>query len=102
MGGDVYDVIPLKGGCAGLFIADVSDKGIPAALYMALARSLIRAEARRSASPRQVLRNTHRLLGEISQAEMFLTAFYGVLDPAAGTFTYVQRGARLPAALFGA
>jgi phosphoserine phosphatase RsbU/P len=96
VGGDVYDVIPLKGGCAGLFVADISDKGIPAALYMALARSLIRAEARRSASPRQVLRNTHRLLGEISQAEMFLTAFYGVLDPAAGAFTYVRAGHDYP------
>ena len=92
VGGDFYDVIPLRGGRLGLVIADVSDKGMPAALYMALTRSLIHAEAKRSASPRQVLLNVHRLLLEMSHANMFVTAFYGVLDPDSGTLRYARAG----------
>ncbi len=96
VGGDFYDVIPLSGNRVGLVIADVSDKGIAAALYMALGRSLVRVEARRSASPRQVLSSLNRLLLEISQAGMFVTVFYGVLDPAQGTLRYARGGHDLP------
>jgi serine phosphatase RsbU (regulator of sigma subunit) len=92
VGGDFYDVIPLSKGHVGLIIADVSDKGLAAALYMALTRSLIHAEAKRSPSPRQVLLNVHRLLLEMSQADMFVTVFYGVLDPAQGTLRYARAG----------
>jgi sigma-B regulation protein RsbU (phosphoserine phosphatase) len=59
---------------------------------MALTRSLIHAEAKRSPSPRQVLLNVHRLLLEMSQADMFVTVFYGVLDPAQGTLRYARAG----------
>jgi len=75
-----------------LVMADVSDKGMPAALFMALTRSLIRAEAKRQDSPRQVLLNVHRLLLEMSRAEMFVTVFYGVLDPARGQLRYARAG----------
>ena len=92
VGGDFYDVIPLREGRVGLVMADVSDKGMSAALYMALTRSLIHAEARRRSSPRQVLLSTHRLLMEMSQAGMFVTVFYGVLDPARGTLRYARAG----------
>jgi sigma-B regulation protein RsbU (phosphoserine phosphatase) len=92
VGGDFYDVILLSGGRVGLVMADVSDKGMPAALYMALTRSLIHAEAKRSPSPRRVLLNVHRLLMEMSQADMFVTAFYGVLNPAEGTLRYARAG----------
>jgi sigma-B regulation protein RsbU (phosphoserine phosphatase) len=92
VGGDFYDVIPLGKRRVGLLIADVSDKGMPAALFMALTRSLIRAEARRSSSPREVLLNVHRLLLEISQTGMFVTVFYGVLDLAQGGFCYARAG----------
>lgn len=92
VGGDFYDVIPLSKGRVGLVIADVSDKGMAAALYMALARSLIHAEAKRSSSPRRVLLSVHRLLLEMSQADTFVTAFYGVLDPAEGTLLYARAG----------
>lgn len=101
VGGDFYDVIPLHDGCFGLVMADVSDKGLPAALYMALARSLIRAEAqrevrhdepRRGASPREVLLNVHRLLLEMSRAEIYVTVFYGVLDPVTGSLIYARAG----------
>jgi serine phosphatase RsbU (regulator of sigma subunit) len=92
VGGDFYDVIPLAGGRVGLVMADVSDKGIAAALFMALTRSLIRAEARRSSLPQQVLTDVHKLLLEISESNMFVTVFYGVLDPAEGTLRYVRAG----------
>ncbi|MEJ1644179.1 SpoIIE family protein phosphatase, partial [Escherichia coli] len=62
VGGDFYDVILLDADAVGLVIGDVSDKGMPSALYMALTRSLIFAEARRERSPARVLQNVHRLL----------------------------------------
>jgi serine phosphatase RsbU (regulator of sigma subunit) len=99
VGGDFYDVIALRNGCFGLVMADVSDKGLPAALFMALARSLIRAEAQRGArrggagpGPREVLLNVHRLLLEMSRAEIYVTVFYGVLDPATRSLTYARAG----------
>jgi sigma-B regulation protein RsbU (phosphoserine phosphatase) len=96
VGGDFYDVIRLRGGRVGLVIADVSDKGLAAALYMALARSLIRAEARHHASPRQVLLSTHRLLLEMTQATMFVTVFYGVLDAGQRSLRYARAGHNYP------
>ena len=92
VGGDFYDVIPLSKGRVGLVMADVSDKGMAAALYMALTHSLIHAEAKRSSSPRRVLLSIHSLLLEISQADMFVTVFYGVLDPAQRTLRYARAG----------
>jgi len=92
VGGDFYDVIPLSGGRVGLIMADVSDKGMSAALYMALTRSLIHAEAKRSSSPRKVLLSVHRLLLDMSQADMFVTVFYGVLDPAQSNLRYTRAG----------
>jgi serine phosphatase RsbU (regulator of sigma subunit) len=92
VGGDFYDVIPLSEGRYGLVMADVSDKGMAAALFMALTRSLIRAEAKRRRSPRKVLLNVHKLLLEMSRAEMFVTVFYGVLDPMRGRLRYARAG----------
>jgi len=92
VGGDFYDVIPLSQGRVGLVMADVSDKGMSAALYMALTHSLIHAEARHRSSPRRALLSAHQLLLEMSQADMFVTAFYGVLDPVQGTLRYARAG----------
>jgi len=92
VGGDFYDIIQLDNGSVGLVMADVSGKGIPAALYGALTRSLIHAEAKRCTSPRDVLLSVHRLLLEMTQADMFVTVFYGVLDPARGVLRYVRAG----------
>ncbi|MEA3377505.1 MAG: SpoIIE family protein phosphatase [Chloroflexota bacterium] len=96
VGGDFYDVIRLRGGRVGMVMADVSDKGMPAALYMALARSLIRAEATHHASPRQVLLSTHRLLLEMTEATMFVTVFYGVLDLEQRSLRYARAGHNYP------
>lgn len=96
VGGDFYDVISLSKGRIGLVMADVSDKGMPSALYMALTHSLVHVEAKRRASPRQVLLAVHNFLLEMSRADMFVTVFYGILDPAESSLTYVRAGHDCP------
>ena len=71
-------------------VADVADKDMPAALYMALARSLILAESRQFDSPAAVLRNVNRLLLELGERDMFVTVFYGILDPRDGSIYDAQ------------
>jgi sigma-B regulation protein RsbU (phosphoserine phosphatase) len=101
VGGDFFDVIALPDGRVGLVIADVSDKGMPAALYMALTRSLLRAEAQRIASPAAALRQLNRLLLELGSQGMFVTLFYGLLEPASRQFTYARAGHNRPLLLRG-
>ncbi len=96
VGGDFYDVILLDADAVGLVIGDVSDKGMPSALYMALTRSLIFAEARRERSPARVLQNVHRLLLELGESNMFVTVFYGVVDMPARRLTYARAGHDYP------
>jgi serine phosphatase RsbU (regulator of sigma subunit) len=92
VGGDFYDVILLDEDRVGLVMADVSDKGMPAALFMALTHSLIRAEARRHPSPLEVVRSVNRLLLEMNRAGLFVTLLYGVLEVAQATLRYVRAG----------
>ncbi|HZD55119.1 MAG TPA: SpoIIE family protein phosphatase, partial [Anaerolineales bacterium] len=92
VGGDFYDVIHLDEEHFGIAIADVSDKGMPAALYMALTRSLLLAEARRARSPRHVLTSVNQLLLEIGQQNMFVTAFYGVVNKETRRLIYARAG----------
>jgi serine phosphatase RsbU (regulator of sigma subunit) len=101
VGGDFYDVIALDKEHLGLVIADVSDKGMPAALYMALTRSLILAEARRDLSPSAVLGMVNSLLLELGQPNMFVTIFYGVLDIRERRLVYVRAGHDRPLLLRG-
>ena len=96
IGGDFYDMIPLGDGKVGLVMADVSDKGIAAALYMALTRSVIHIEAKRSSSPRKVLLRANSALREIGQSDMFVTAFYGVFDTRQRTLRYARAGHDFP------
>ncbi len=92
VGGDFYDVIDLGEGFIGLAIADVSDKGMPAALYMTLTRSLLRAEAYRDRSPRGVLTRVNHLLMELGEPTAFVTVFYGVLNTATKELIYARAG----------
>jgi sigma-B regulation protein RsbU (phosphoserine phosphatase) len=92
VGGDLYDVIDLGQGQLGLLIADVSDKGLPAAFYMGMVRSLILSEAQRTESPREVMSSVNRILRQASRADMFLTAFYGIYDVAARRLAYCRAG----------
>lgn len=92
VGGDFYDVIRLDADRFGVVIADVSDKGMPAALYMALTRSLLLAEAHRERSPCGVLASVNRLLLELGEPNMFVTVFYGIVDQATRRLTYARAG----------
>ena len=96
VGGDFYDFIPLDGDRLGIVVGDASGKGVPAALFMALTRSLLRAEAWRTGSPRETLRTVNWHLLEMNEAAMFVTVLYGVLDRATGQFEYARAGHELP------
>jgi sigma-B regulation protein RsbU (phosphoserine phosphatase) len=96
VGGDFYDVIELSNRKLGLFIADVADKGMPAALFMALTRTLVRAAVIETESPAVALRRVNDLLLPDTRQGMFVTAVYGVLDLDKGRFTYVNAGHNPP------
>jgi len=92
--GDFYDFIP--GERLGLVIADVSDKGMSAALFMALSRSIVRASMARLLPPAEGIAQANRLICADSMNSMFVTLFYAQLDPATGEFTYVNAGHNPP------
>ena len=96
VGGDFYDVILLDDDHFGVVIADVADKGMPAALYMALTRSLLLAEAHRAFSPREVLINTNRLLLELGGMGGFVSIFYGVVERSSRRMMYARAGHERP------
>ena len=96
VGGDFYDFFDLPDGRLGLVIADVSDKGIAAALFMAFARTVIHTIAQLIPEPGDCLERANNLLSHDNAASMFVTTFYGVLNPANGEFRYVNAGHNPP------
>ncbi len=96
VGGDFYDFIPLKGGKWGIVIADVSDKGVPAALFMVLCRTNLRAAAFSRDMPVDTLLRVNELLLADSRSDLFVTVWYGVLDPATGEIMYANAGHNPP------
>ena len=94
--GDYYDFISSSGGHLGLVIADVADKGMPAALFMVLTRSTIRAGVSRAPLPADGIGHVNRLLSADATGGMFVTLFYADLDPASGEMTYVNAGHNPP------
>jgi serine phosphatase RsbU (regulator of sigma subunit) len=96
MAGDFYDIFSLPEGLWGIVIADVSDKGAAAAMYMAMTRSLIRMSAVNHSSPADGLNDVNQQLFAHSSSDMFVTIFYGVLDPASQQLTYANAGHNPP------
>ena len=97
VGGDFYDVMVLDEEHVGLLLADVADKSVQPALFMAVARTLFLVEGRLSLSPAVVALGVHRDLLEISTTdEVFVTVFYGVLHRPTGKLTYVIAGQERP------
>ncbi|HVP93605.1 MAG TPA: SpoIIE family protein phosphatase [Methanoregulaceae archaeon] len=97
VGGDFYDFIPLSNGCWGLVIADVSGKGVPAALFMALSRTLVRASTSKNPSPSAaIMEANHLIVQDTRITSMFVTLFYAIIDPALRTLTYVNAGHNPP------
>ena len=96
VGGDFFDVIRLEEGRIGLAIADVSDKGVPAALFMMSSRTLLKGAALGHPDPGQVLHEVNNMLEEDNEASMFVTVLYSVYDPANGKFTYANGGHNPP------
>ena len=101
VGGDFYDFIRLDKDRISLVIGDVSDKGLPAALFMALTFSLLRAETEHSDDPRRILHNVNRYLLKMNASGMYVTLLYGILDCPAGGFKYTRAGHLSPILLDG-
>ncbi|HZW05005.1 MAG TPA: PP2C family protein-serine/threonine phosphatase, partial [Anaerolineaceae bacterium] len=96
VGGDFYDVFRLSDGSIALVIADVADKGLPAALYMTVTRTLIRALSQNQHSPARLLNRVNQLLTVESADSMFVTAVYAVLKPDTGELIYANAGHNRP------
>jgi serine phosphatase RsbU (regulator of sigma subunit) len=98
VGGDFYDFHLLSEGRLGVVVGDATGKGVPAALVMSTTCSMLQAvsEALDSISPGEVLSRVNETLVDRIPQNMFVTCFYGVLDPKSATFTYANAGHDLP------
>ena len=96
MGGDFYDFIELPDGRIGLVMADVSGKGVPAAFFMAVARTNLRELAAHYAEPGACLARTNEVLCAQNPMDLFVTVFYCVLDPVTGALSYANGGHNPP------
>lgn len=96
VGGDFYDLFELGHGQVAVVIGDVTDKGVPAAMVMAAARSLLRASGQREGSPGEVLERVNELLCPDIPDKMFVTCLYAVVDVATGHVRYANAGHNLP------
>ncbi len=96
VGGDFYDFFLVDNNTLAVVIADVSGKGVPAALFMVIAKTLIKNNAQSGKSPKEVFEAVNNLLCEGNDAGMFVTAFLGYLDIPSGGFIFVNAGHNLP------
>jgi serine phosphatase RsbU (regulator of sigma subunit)/putative methionine-R-sulfoxide reductase with GAF domain len=94
--GDFYDFIPLRDGSWGIVVADVADKGIPAALFMALCRTILRAVAINRGDPAESLRRANEIIGQDTQTDLFVTIFYAIWQPETGQICYANAGHNPP------
>jgi serine phosphatase RsbU (regulator of sigma subunit)/anti-sigma regulatory factor (Ser/Thr protein kinase) len=96
VGGDFYDFFRLEDGRVAVVIGDVTDKGVPAAMVMAAARSVLRASGSRIVSPGEVLERVNDLLVPDIPERMFVTCLYAVVDPVSGRILFANAGHNLP------
>jgi len=96
VGGDFYDILHIDDDHLGFVIADVADKGMPAALFMTLIRTLIRAAAKDNPSPASVIKQVNELLIPDSKHGMFVTVFYAIFDLNTGRVIYTNAGHNPP------
>jgi phosphoserine phosphatase RsbU/P len=96
VGGDLYDIFPLKGNRIGVLIGDVADKGIPSAIFMARAHALLVAEADIGLTPGEVLRLVNSHITRLQKSTQFVTVLYGILDIKTRTFSYARAGHEPP------
>ena len=92
IGGDYYDFLELEGGMLGIALADVSGKGISAALLMAHLQAALRSRADLLDSPAALVQSINRVFWQSSPTEQYATLFYAVYDPQTRTLTYVNAG----------
>ena len=96
VGGDFYDFFRIDEDHIGFVIADVSGKGVPAAIFMAVSRTLIRATGIRGVSPSECINYSNALLEKESVNNMFVTVFYGIYNIKTGEIRYTNAGHNLP------
>jgi sigma-B regulation protein RsbU (phosphoserine phosphatase) len=94
--GDFYDFMPLANNSWGIVVADVADKGIPAALFMALSRTILRTVAFSRDDPAQTLIRVNQILNNDAQTDHFVTAFYAIWNPNTHRLTYANGGHNPP------
>ena len=96
VGGDFFDFVKLEDGRIGIAIADVSDKGVPAALFMMSSRTLLKGAAIGGSGPGQVLHEVNNVLEEDNESAMFVTVLYAEYDPVTGELAYANGGHNAP------
>ena len=96
VGGDFFDVLRLPDGRIGLVVADVSGKGVPAALFMMVSRTLLKGTAIGESNPAKCLGEVNDLLVKENEESMFVTAFYAQFNPASGRVDFSNAGHNLP------
>ncbi len=96
VGGDFYDFFFVDDSRLVMVIADVSGKGVPAALFMVIAKTLIKNHAMNSESPAEIFTNVNTQLCENNKEDMFVTAWLGILDVGSGSLVFVNAGHNPP------
>lgn len=96
VGGDFYDLIPFDDGILGIVMADVSGKGVGAAIYTAMAKYMLRGFAHENIEPAGLLTRMNEAVARYVHGEVFVTLFYGVLYASEGKLVYANAGHEIP------
>jgi sigma-B regulation protein RsbU (phosphoserine phosphatase) len=96
LGGDFYDIIEIDRNRIGIIIADVSGKGVSAALFMAVSCTIMKSTALRGGGPGEVLEQVNNVLAQENESSMFVTLFYGIIDIRNNGLSYANAGHNPP------